>query len=253
MVLIVLGGLGFPVLSNIGTRIIAAVRTRTRCRLSLHSKLVLLTTVILLVVGSVGIFLLEQNGILRDLSFAEKTLASVFHSVTSRTAGFNVLNTGSCTVPTLFLLILLMWIGASPGSTGGGIKTTTAALTILKMHAIASGRTKVEIFRKRVPEIAITKAFTTVLLSFFFVAGALFCLLLTEHGSFEQLLFEVVSALSTVGLSTGITPQLTLAGKLIITICMIAGRVGLLAIIIALTPRRFEGRYGYTEENILIT
>jgi len=253
MSLIVVGGLGFPVLSNIGTQIITAVAKRTRCRLSLHSKLVLLTSVVLLVCGSVGFLLLEQNGTLRDLSFKDKMLASVFHSVTSRTAGFNILDTGSCTVPTLFLLICLMWIGASPGSTGGGIKTTTAVLTILKIHAIASGRRTVEIFRKRVPEIAITKAFTTVLLSFFFVTGALFCLLLTEKSSFEQLLFEVVSALSTVGLSTGITPQLTLAGKLIITICMIAGRVGLLAIVIALTPRRPDGRYGYTEENILIT
>ena len=253
MALIVIGGLGFPVLSNIGTKILATVKTRTRCGLSVHSKLVLLTTVVLLVGGSVGFLLLEQNGTLRDLSFTEKMLASVFHSVSSRTAGFNTLNIGSVAVPTLFLLILLMWIGASPGSTGGGIKTTTAVLTMLKIHAIASGRQKVEIFGKRVPEVAITKAFTTVLLSFLFVTGALFCLLLTEHGSFEQLLFEVVSALGTVGLSTGITPQLTVAGKLIITICMISGRVGLLAVIIALTPRRLEGRYGYTEENILIT
>jgi len=253
MILIVIGGLGFPVLSNIGTKIVATVITRTRCRLSLHSKVVLLTSVVLLVGGSVGFFLLEQNGTLRNLSFTEKMLASVFHSVSSRTAGFNILETGSCAVPTLFLLMLLMWVGASPGSTGGGVKTTTAALTILKIHAIASGRQKVEIFGKRVPEIAITKAFTTVLLSFFFVAGALSCLLLTENVPFEQLLFEVVSALSTVGLSTGITPDLTMAGKLMITMCMIAGRVGLLAIVIAVTPRRLEGRFGYTEENVLIT
>ncbi len=253
MILVVLGGLGFPVLANSGTKMVGAVNARARCRLSLHSKVVLLTTAVLLAGGALGFLLLEGNGTLRDLSFTDKMFASLFNSVTARTAGFNILDIGSCTVPTLFVLIVLMWIGASPGSTGGGIKTTTAALTILKIHAIASGRKNVEIFRKRVPEIAITKAFTTVLLSFCFVTGAVFCLLLTEKSSFEQLLFEVVSALSTVGLSTGITPQLTLPGKLIITGCMIAGRVGLLAIVIAVTPRRTEGRYGYTEENILIT
>ncbi|HAL57053.1 MAG TPA: ATPase [Bacteroidetes bacterium] len=253
MVLIVLGGIGFPVMANMGAYLLPRRNAMGLRRLSVHTKLVVVTTLLLIVVGTAGILLLEEQLALRNLTMEQKVMAALFHSVSARTAGFNTIDIGGLAVPSLFLLVILMWIGASPGSTGGGVKTTTLALAVLNIYSIASGRNRVEIFHKRVSEIAITKAFSTVLLSFFFVNAALFGLLLTESASLEQLLFEVVSALSTVGLSTGITTQLSTEGKFIITLCMLMGRVGYLAVIMALTRRRYEGSYDYTEENVLVT
>lgn len=253
MVLIILGGLGFPVLSNLGSFVIPRRRTSPQRRVSVHSKLVLLMSLILILVGALGIFFLENSSSMNRLPFEQRILASLFHSVSARTAGFNTLNVGAFAVPTLFLIAVLMWVGASPGSTGGGVKTTTVALALLNIHAIASGKNKIEVFRKRISEVSIVRAFSTVLLSFFFLAIALFCLLLSEKAPFERLLFEVVSAVGTVGYSTGITPYLSTVGKIVIVVSMFVGRVGLLAVAIALTRRRVEGRYEYTEENVLVT
>ncbi len=253
MGLIVLGGIGYPVLANLGATIWRRRSDGIRTRLSIHTKLVLVTTSILLIGGTAGLLCLEHDRLLRGYSWEEQMLASLFHSVSARTAGFNTIDIGALSAPALFFIILLMWIGASPGSTGGGIKTTTAALSFLNILAIASGRNKVEIFRKRVSDIAVTKAFSTVLLSFVFVNTAVFFLLLTEHAPLEAILFEVVSAASTVGLSTGLTPHLSDVGKVIIILCMFVGRVGYLATVVALTRRRSEGRYDYTEENVLVT
>lgn len=253
MALVVIGGLGYPVLLNLGTLLRIRSGTFTQRRLSIHSKLVLFTTAFLLVIGSLGFFLLEQDNTLGGLSAGRQFMASVFHSVSARTAGFNTVDIGALTPPTLFFMMVLMWIGASPGSTGGGIKTTTITLALLNILAIASGRNTVEVFKRRVSDISIVKAFSTVLLSFCFITAAFFCLLLTERAPFEAILFEVVSAASTVGLSTGLTPQLSETGKFIIILCMFVGRVGFLATIVALVRHKFEGRYDYTQENVFVT
>jgi potassium uptake TrkH family protein len=250
MVLIVLGGIGFPVMVNLGSMVVRRRSERSPRRLTVHTKLVVITTGLLIVGGTFGLLLLEYNG---SAPFGPQLLTAAFHAVSARTAGFAVLSIGTLSPPSLFLLILLMWVGASPGSTGGGVKTSTVALAFLNIVAIASGRHKVEVFRKRVSDIAITKAFSTVLLSVTFISLALFCLLLTESAPLEHLLFEVVSAVSTVGLSMGITPQLTPIGKSIIIVCMVVGRVGLLAVAMALVRRKEEGFYEYTEENVLVT
>ncbi len=253
MILIILGGLGFPVLSNLGSLLVPRKKSSPRRRLSLNSKIVLWMSLILVLVGASGILLLEGSSTMKGLPVSQKILASLFHSVSARTAGFNTLDVGSFAAPTLFLISVLMWIGASPGSTGGGVKTTTVALALLNIHAIASGKNKVEVFRKRVSEASIVRAFSTVLLSLLFLTIALFCLLLSERASFEQLLFEVVSAVGTVGYSAGITPHLSAVGKFIIVVSMFVGRVGLLAVAVALTRKHVGGRYEYTEENVLIT
>jgi Trk-type K+ transport system membrane component len=146
-----------------------------------------------------------------------------------------------------------MWIGASPGSTGGGIKTTTLVISLLNIHSIASGRNRVELFRKKVSDASITKAFCTLILSFIFIQVAVLFLLLTEKFSLEAVLFEVVSALSTVGLTMGITSNLSTIGKAIIVATMFVGRVGLLAVVMALTRKREDEGYEYTSENVLVT
>lgn len=245
MMLVVLGGLGFPVLSNLGASFMQRAGS-VQARLSLHTKIVLVTTGALLLLGTAGIFLLEADG---EISIVE----ALFHSVSARTAGFNTVDIGSLAPATLFLLVFLMWIGASPGSTGGGVKTTTAALAFLNIRAIASGRNRVEVFGKQVASSAIVRAFSTALLSFGFIATAVFILLLSERQNFLDLLFEVVSAMSTVGLSTGVTPTLSIVGKIIIILSMFFGRVGLLAVVVAFTRRREEGSYEYVPENVLVT
>lgn len=253
MPLIVLGGLGFPVLSNIGQSVFAWKTGKVKKGLSLHSVIVLVVSLILILSGTAAILLLENGRLLNRLSVSEKLLTSLFHSISARTAGFNTVDTASFSTAALFFLIMLMWIGASPGSTGGGVKTTTFALSVLNIVAIASGRNRVELLRKRVSDIAIIRAFSTIFLSFFYIAIALFLLLLTEEAGLESILFEVVSALSTVGLSTGITGKLTVVGKIIIIVTMFVGRVGLLAVVVALTRSRVEGKYEYTSENVLVT
>lgn len=246
MMLVILGGLGFPVLSDLGTSFTQKAGS-VQARLSLHSKIVLVTTGVLLLLGTAGIFLLEADG--GGISIVE----ALFHSVSARTAGFNTVDIGSLAPATLFLLVFLMWVGASPGSTGGGVKTTTVALAFLNIRAVASGRSTVEVFGRQVASSAIVRAFSTALLSFGFIAMAVFILLLTERQNFLDLLFEVVSAMSTVGLSMGVTPTLSMVGKIVIILSMFFGRVGLLAVVVAFTRRREEGSYEYVPENVLVT
>ncbi|MCS7014209.1 MAG: potassium transporter TrkG [Chloroherpetonaceae bacterium] len=256
MSLVTIGGLGFPALSSLSHYVQALLRRLPQARLSLHAKLVFITSSLLIVIGTVGFFCLEHANTLRDATLSSQLLDSLFHSIIARTAGFNTLNVGQFTTPTLFFLVALMWIGASPSSTGGGIKTTTAALALMNIVAIASGRNKIELFRRRVPDRVITRAFSTALLSLLYIVAALFVLLLTEQEKsfrFEALLFEVVSAVSTVGLSTGITSQLSDAGKLVLTVSMLIGRVGFLNIIIALTRPRIHSSYDYAEETVIVS
>jgi Trk-type K+ transport system membrane component len=149
------------------------------------------------------------------------------------------------------MMMVLMWVGASPASTGGGIKTTTFALALLSVRAAAFGRSPAEVFRRRIPGTAMVRALSTVILSLLIAVAIVFVLLLTERHQLYQLMFEVLSALGTVGLSTGITPSLTTAGKLVIVLTIFIGRIGVLGAVLAFTPKR-EGRPGvYTEDNVL--
>ncbi len=253
-VLVILGGFGFPVFSNIIDGINRKLlKQRAFFRLSIHTKLVLVTSVVLLAIGTAGFYLLEQRSTLSLFVPAEQWLISFFHSTVARTAGFNSLDIPTLSLPSLFLIILLMWIGASPASTGGGIKTTTFAVALLNLRSIITGRERVEVFGKQIPAHVTTKAFSTILLSLLYLVAALFALLITEQHPFELLLFEVVSAMSTVGLSAGITGQLTTEGKYIIIATMIVGRIGFLAFILSLIPRRQQPEYEHITEEVLIT
>lgn len=253
-VLVIFGGIGFPVFVNILTvSKNALLRRNTVLRLSLHTKLVLVTSILLLLVGTLGLFLLDTPQVSGDESITERWIIAFFHSTIARTAGFNSVEIAALTPPALFLLMLLMWIGASPASTGGGIKTTTFAVALLNLRSIATGKARVEVFRKQIPAYVSTKAFTTVLLSLFFMTMALFILLLTENQPFELLLFEVISAMSTVGLSAGITTQLSTEGKYVIIATMIIGRIGFLAFLLALIPKQKQAEYEHITEEVLIT
>lgn len=232
-VLIITGGLGFTVVYEL------LGQFRQRHSLSLHSKVVLKTTVLLLVLGTVFIFLFEYRNpsTLASLDWKGKLLGAFFHSVTPRTAGFNSLPTGKLTQATLFLTILLMFIGGSPAGTAGGIKTSTFATILLAVWINIRGRTDLEIFRRRLPHEIVAKALVLMVLAMLLVGGMTLLLLLTEHWPFLDLAFETVSAFGTVGLSTGVTPSLSPMGKLVTILTMYAGRVGPLTLAMALAQQ----------------
>jgi trk system potassium uptake protein TrkH len=259
--LIIVGGLGFLVNMELRDHAIAFWRRRRREPLSLHSKLVLAVTAWLLFIGTVAFLSIEWNNLLRGLPAGQKLLASWFQAVTPRTAGFNTLDFGRATTATLFVTVLLMFVGASPGSTGGGIKTTSLGLLFGLMRARWAGRGRAMLFKRTVPHAVMDRALTLSLLSGALIACAMLALLLTEQGTvphaaaeprFIQLLFECTSAFGTVGLSTGITPTLTPFGKIILILLMYVGRVGPLTIALAAGRRRERARFRYAEENVMV-
>lgn len=248
MILIILGGLGFTVLIDVW-------KARKFKRLSLHSKLVLAMTAGLLVMGAVGYLLLEMNNpkTLGTLNWNGKVLASLFASTTARTAGYATIDYGAITDATKLWTILLMFIGASPGSTGGGIKTVTTLVILLYVFSVILGKDNTVAFQKRIDPKTIHKAFAIAVISAVWVVSATFLLTITEHQSFIRLLFEATSAFGTVGLSTNLTPQLSSAGKIIIMFTMFAGRLGPVTLALVLTHRAQEkDLIKYPEEKLFV-
>jgi len=256
--LIVTGGIGFLVLFELKNRF--PFNRQTWSRLSLHSKLVLSTTAILLICSSLLIIFMEWHNTLSHLSFPDRCLAGFFQAVSARTAGFNTLSTENMANETLFVLILLMFVGASPGSCGGGIKTSTFATLLVLGISRLRGQERPQLFRRSISATSVGKAISIVMISMVVVLTATMLVLMTElgeiahplsRGKFLELLFEVVSAFGTVGLSTGVTAGLSVAGKIILSFVMFAGRLGPLVIAIAVS-RQHITRYYYADEHIMV-
>lgn len=246
--LITLGGIGFIVLNEL-------YEFKRMRKLSLHTKVVLVTSLVLVIAGAIGIYVLEYTNpkTLKPLSFLGKLLASLYQSVTPRTAGSNTLNIGDMTQSSLFLIGVLMFIGASPGSTGGGIKTTTFTTLIGAVWSQIRGKEDVIFFRQRIVYETIYKALTVAFSGLFVVVFVTMILTITEHGkSFLMILFEATSAYATVGLSMGLTPDLSPVGKVLIILSMFAGRVGPLTIAYAVTVRRNPDAFRYPKGKIMI-
>ncbi|WP_342665755.1 TrkH family potassium uptake protein [Thermicanus aegyptius] len=245
--LVILGGLGFFVLSEL-------FHFRFRKRLSLHTKVVLMTSMTLLIAGAVFIFLFEYTNpkTLGSLDWAGKVLAPIFQSTVARTQGMNTLPIGDMRQATLLILILLMFIGASPGSTGGGVKTTTFMVLVGAVWSMIQGKRDVVFFKQRLPERLIFRALSVTLISFLLVFSTSILLSMTERADFLTILFESTSAFGTVGLSMGLTPHLTVFGKLILSFTMFAGRVGPLTFALALILRRREEHFRYNEGKVMI-
>jgi trk system potassium uptake protein TrkH len=247
LLLIILGGLGFIVLTNL-----RRYRLGRKETLSLHTKVVLSTTFFLIVISIPLIFLLERNNTLSALPVGGKILGAAFQAITPRTAGFHTLDIGSMRGGTLFLLMLLMFIGASPGSTGGGIKTSTFGVFLATIWAFFRGKKEITIFKRTVSRGVTRKILTVVAFGLGLVVLATFLLLLSERTEFIKVLFEVFSAFGTVGLSTGITGTLSKLGRIIITITMFMGRIGPLTIAVAMGQREYVPLYKYPEERVMI-
>jgi len=251
--LIIVGGLGFPVLMSLVRKYpLREGGVRAGRRWPLHVRLVVAMTLALLLVGTLSFLAFEWNGTLADKPLGAKLLASYFGSVTARTAGFNTVRTASLALPTLFLLAALMFIGGSPGGTAGGVKTVTVGLVLASIRSMFRGTDRVEFFKRRVPDWLVREALVVVSMGILVVVGGTLVLLVVEDLTLSEVLFEVVSAFGTVGLSTGITSSLSIAGKLSLVFIMLAGRVGPLTLALALAQRRDKPLYDYAEERVII-
>lgn len=247
--LIIAGGLGFSVIIDLQHHALKKDRAR---KLNLHTKIVLVTTAFLLVLGFTVFYLAEYNGAMRGFSIHRRILSSWFQSVTLRTAGFNTIDLSQIGKASVLISIVLMFIGASPGSTGGGIKTTSFAVLTLSVISLLKGKRHISVFKRRIHEYNFREATGLIMLSITIILVVLFFLMLVEPHAFDKLLFEAVSAFGTVGLTLGITPQLTVIGKLLITILMYVGRIGPLTMIYAFSTRAKQININYAEEKIPI-
>ncbi|MEN6484562.1 MAG: TrkH family potassium uptake protein [Syntrophobacteraceae bacterium] len=257
--LIVLGGIGFPVVYDVSEHFKNA--KIGRLRLSVQTKTVLTTTAFLILAGMGLILWTESGNVLKGVPWGERIWIALFQSVTTRTAGFNTVDIGQLTNPTLFTMMILMFWGASPGSTGGGVKTTTLAILSSFTWSRLRRKAYVNLFKKTVPHDTLSKSVSLVVLSLGFIFTIFFLVLFSQEGlsgdvgargEFADYLFEVISAFGTVGLSTGVTPKLNVVGKLLIITMMLIGRVGVLTFTYIFAGVESRGGIQYAEQNLMI-
>ncbi|MDY3908671.1 MAG: potassium transporter TrkG [Eubacterium sp.] len=257
MTLIILGGLGFPVWWSLLDMF--RYRRENRCgwrrtvhHLDLHAKLVIFCTFALIVAGALIVFVMEYNnpGTLGDLPLWEKVQASVFQSVTTRTAGFLTISQSAMRKGTAFICCLLMFIGGSPSGTAGGAKTTTVAILVVTVYSIISGRNDTEMFGRRVSENVVRRALSIFMVSFAVMLFAVVALATVQPGDFMDCLYEVTSAIGTVGLSRDFTTELNLAGRIIIIITMYLGRIGPISLALFFNAKHFLNLKRYPEGRI---
>jgi len=256
MGLFVHGGIGFIVQYEVLSRLRGLQK-----KLSVHTKMVLITTTVLIISGALLFYLFERNHIIKDVPVLNKILASLFQSVTPRTAGFNTVDIGVLTNATILLLIALMFIGASPGSTGGGVKTTSAALLVLMIWNRLKGNEDVSLFNRTIPREIISRTISIIFASAFSISIIASVLLIFETSTFAvaesrhffvEYLFETVSAFGTVGLSMGVTPKLNDVQKYAIILMMFAGRVGPLTLAFSFSRAAAKRGTIYAEEGVMV-
>jgi trk system potassium uptake protein TrkH len=258
--LVICGGIGFPVMADIVRNWHGPFRDRWD-RLMLHTKLMLIGSVILLALGTVAFFVLESEGVLKDMPVSKKILVAAFHSVSTRTAGFNSIDLAQLSSASLLITVILMLIGAGPCSTAGGFKVTTFFVVLLRGWATFRNQSRLTIFRRSIPQTAVERATATALLFAAIATVTLITLLVVEQSSpvhegpgnlFMHSSFEVASALGTVGLSTGMTARLSTAGRIVVIVLMFFGRLGPITVFAALSREDEEQSVEYLEEQPLL-
>jgi trk system potassium uptake protein len=221
---------------------------------NINIRLIVYTTMILLAIGFVTYYVFEAEHTLKGLSPYGKFVTAFFGSVTPRTAGFNTVDMTALALPTVLIYLILMWIGASPGSTGGGLKTSTFAVAVLNTLSVAKGKTSVEVFGRRISNETIKKAFAVILLSFLVIGlGVFLVLLFNPELRLIDVAFEIFSAFSTVGLSLGITASLSTGSKLVVIVIMFLGRVGTLTVLVAFFRKARLSQYKLPKESVFIS
>lgn len=260
----VMGGLGFPIIINIVRYVKYFVKRyllwftsgENNYRawvMTLSSKINLITTFSLMFFGTAAFFILEFDNTLKDHDMVGKFVTAMFSATTPRSAGLNTIDFNSLHLSTLMIIILFMWIGASPASTGGGIKTSTFAIATLNFISLAKGKSKIELFRREVADISVRRAFATMTLSFIAIGAGVCLVAHFDSGySIKDITFECVSAYCTVGLSLGITPNLSEASKIVVILLMFTGRVTMLSILIAFFKKVRPMNYEYPTDEIMI-
>ena len=262
-VLFILGGLGFPIVMNIigylkhllVNRILPPSLKKIHIPwiININTKIVIVTTSILLLLGTLFFYILEYNNTLYIHSEYGKIVTAFFGAATPRTAGFNSVDTSALNFTTLMLIFLLMWIGASPASTGGGIKTSTFAIATLNFISLAKGKNRIEIYRREIADVSVRRSFAIISLSFLVIGMSIMLIVAFEpEQTLLKIAFESFSAYSTVGLSMGLTASLNDASKMVLIATMFIGRVSMLTILIALMRRVKHLNYKYPTEEILI-
>lgn len=263
--LIIIGGIGFPIVFNVLSSLKNYVKNlfygvfgrqekiRIRRIVNVNTQIVLITTFSLIVFGTVFFYIFEYNNTLAEHGFFGKIVTAFFASVTSRTAGFNTVDSSMMTIPSVLILLFLMWVGASPGSTGGGVKTSTLAIAILNFRSLAQGSQRIDVFKSEISQKSVNRAFAIIILSFIVIFVAFFSISMWDGDKgLLNILFEVVSAFSTVGLSRGITASLSEWSKFVLVITMFIGRVSMLTILIAVSKKIASQQYRYPTEEVLI-
>lgn len=263
--LFVMGGLGFPIVVNIlkyikhivKSSFLRLVRGKKNVHkpwvLTLGSRINLITTFTLIIFGTLFFFVGEYGNTLAPHHGTGKFIIALFSATTPRTAGFNSIDYGQLYTVSALLIIFLMWVGASPVSTGGGIKTSTFAIALLNIISLAKGKNKLEIYRREISDISVRRAFATIGLSFFAISiGATLISVFDNQFSFLHILFECVSAYGTVGLTMGITTKLGITSKVVICLLMFIGRVTFLTVLIAFFKHTQKANYAYPIEEITI-
>lgn len=251
--LIIFGGIGFPVLRDLFS--IQSLRERLAKpwkQWKLSTVVAVYATFILIVVGTVAFYFLEKENTLNGLSFYAQIVTSFFQSVTTRTAGFNTVAMSELTSSTVVIFLLLMFIGASSGGTGGGIKTSTFFLIMLSVRNTITGRNQLQFKRRNISYTLLNRAYALFIFSSFSILFGIFVLSLTEQADILTITFEAVSAFATVGLSMGLTPDLSDIGKIVISMGMFSGRVGLLTFAFALSKRVKSNNYRYPNTNMMV-
>ncbi|MDY0408039.1 TrkH family potassium uptake protein [Virgibacillus soli] len=250
MILIIIGAIGFPVLIEVKEFLFS--KSRNFFRFSLFTKLTTVTFLILIIVGAIGIYILDANAFFAGKSWHEVIFYALFQSVTTRSAGLMTVDVSQFTEQNQLFMSFLMFIGASPSSAGGGIRTTTFALVIIFIVTYARGGTSVRLFNREAHEEDLIKAVVVTLLAIAIVYLSLIIILAIEPFSVTKILFEVTSAFGTVGLSLGITAKLSMTSKIILMVLMFIGRVGVITVLFMFKKKRNVGNYHYPKERISI-
>ncbi|HCE54730.1 MAG TPA: ATPase [Lutibacter sp.] len=264
IVLFVIGGLGFPIVVNIikylkywiinkFSHIYKNKRQHKPWVFGINSRITLITTFSLTIVGTILFYISEYNNLLAPHTGIGKVVTALFGATTPRTAGFNTVDMSALNFSTLMLIFLLMWIGASPASTGGGIKTSTFAIATLNFLSLAKGKTRIEVYRREISDISVRRAFAVISLSLFVIGSGIIAISVFDSDKdLKSIAFECFSAYSTVGLSIGITANLSSASKFVIILIMFIGRVSMLSILIAVIKKVKHKNYRYPTEEITI-
>ena len=252
VLLIIFGAIGFPVLIEVKEFLFAKRENRKHMRFSLFTKVTTVTFFLLVFIGTIVIYILDMNHYFASKTWHESFFNSLFQSVTTRSAGLSTIDVSLLTEQNQFFMSMLMFIGASPSSAGGGIRTTTFALVIIFIITYAKGGKSIRLFKREVYEEDLLKAVTVTLMAFIFVALSLLVTIIIEPFSIMQLLFEVTSAFGTVGLSLGITGELTTFSKIILMILMFIGRIGILTFLFSFKTRKSKGKIHYPKEKMII-